>query len=122
MSTLVEENKIAFLTCIESVLIRHGVPNYNSVIDKIRSQYECEMSECVDHPDYLKAVIKEVYKNDYDAILGEISMETERLEDVDEIKAEFFQIYEELIHQPKKTESIIGMIPHCPTNFDSIFT
>ena len=120
MSTLDEENKIAFLTCIEIVLMRHGDPNYNSVIDKMRSQYECEMSECVDHPDYLKAIIKEIYKNDYDAILDEISRETEKLEDMDEIKAEFFQIYEESIHQPQKTESIIDIIPHHPTNFDML--
>jgi hypothetical protein len=91
LTSLDEENKIAFITCIEIVLMRRGNPKYNSVLAKIHAQYNCEMNECVDHPEYLKTVLKEVYQYEYDAVLDEISMETERLVDMDKFKDDFFK-------------------------------
>lgn len=91
MVSLEADNKIAFIICIEIVLMRRGNVNYNLVLAKIQAQFYCGMDDCLDHPEYLKAVLKEVYKHDYDAILDEISLETDRLADIDKIKAKFFK-------------------------------
>ena len=91
MTFLDEENKIAFITCIEVVLMRRGNANYNLVLAKIHANFGCDIDKCADHPEYLKAVLKEVYKNDYNAVLDEISVEIERLVDIDEFKVNFFK-------------------------------
>lgn len=89
--TLAEENKVAFITCIEIVLMRRGNANYNLVLAKIKANFGCDIDKCADHPEYLKTVLKEVYKNNYDTILDEISTETEMLVDIDEYKVNFFK-------------------------------
>ena len=91
MVSLDAENKIAFITCIELVLMKRGNVNYNLVLAKLHALYECEISECIDHPEYLKTVLQEVYKDDYKSVLDEISLETDRLTDMDKFKANFFK-------------------------------
>ncbi len=91
MVSLEDENKIAFITCIEIVLMRRGNTNYNLVLAKIKAQFDCGMDDCLDHPEHLKTVLKEVYKHDYNAVLDEIILETDRLTDIDKIKSDFFE-------------------------------
>jgi hypothetical protein len=71
--------------------MRRGNINYNLVLAKLQAQFYYGMDGCLDHPEYLKAVLKEVYKQDYDAILDEIILETDRLADIDKIKAKFLK-------------------------------
>ena len=91
MVSLEDENKIAFVTCIEVALMRRGNANYNLVIAKLKAQFGCGMDESIDHPEYLKDILKKVYKNDYDTVLDEINEESEKLTDIDTIKANFFK-------------------------------
>ncbi len=91
LTSIDEENKIAFMTCVELVLMKKGNVNYNLVIARLHALYNCEINECVDHPEYLKTVLKEVYKDDYNSVLDDISLETDRLEDMDKFKANFFK-------------------------------
>ena len=91
LTSIDEENKIAFITCIEVVLMRRGNANYNSVLAKLKSKHGYEMNDILDHLDYLKIILKEVYKHEYNTVLDEISLETDRLEDMDEFKADFFK-------------------------------
>lgn len=92
MFFLNEENKIAVVTCTEVVLMRGGNANYNLVLAKLRSIYNCEIGECIDRPEYLRTVLKEVYKDDYNSVLDKIRLETDRLTDMDEFKDKFFKI------------------------------
>ena len=91
LTSIEEENKIAFITCVEVVLMRRGNVDYNLVLARIHAHYGCGIEECADHPEYLKTVLKEVYKGDYNSVLDEISLETDRLEDMDKFKADFFK-------------------------------
>lgn len=92
MVSIEQENKIAFATCIEIVLMRRGNANYNSVLAKLQSLSKSWIFECVDHPEYLKTVLKEVYVNDYYVIIEEIREESDRLEDIDKLKSDFFKV------------------------------
>lgn len=91
MFSLNEENKMTVTTCIEVVLIRSGNANYDAVLAKLRSLYNCEISECVDHPEYLRTVLNEVYKNNYNSIVEEMSLQTHRLTNMDEYKNTFYK-------------------------------
>src|ERR1700682_5441746 len=92
MSYLEEENKVAFMSCVEIVLMRRGNANYNLVMSKLHSRHNCGIFECVDHPENLRAVLKEVYGENYGSLLNDIELELERLVDIDKFKDEFFKI------------------------------
>lgn len=91
MVSLEEENRLAFISCVEVVLMRRGNANYNLVLAKLQSHYNHWILECIDHPEYLRNVLKEVYVNDYYTVIEEIRLESDRLEDVDKLKSDFFK-------------------------------
>lgn len=86
-----EDDKIAFVTCIEVVLMKKGDVNHKLVLAKLNARYYCGIEKCLDHPEYLKDVMKEVYGNSYDQILDAIRLEVDKLEHVDEFKEYFFK-------------------------------
>ena len=91
MVSIEEENKIAFATCIEIVLMRTGNTNYNLILAKLQSVYNSWILDCVDNPEYLRAVLKDVFVNNYYIVVEEIRLESDRLTDIDEIKSGFFK-------------------------------
>jgi hypothetical protein len=86
------EAKIAFAICISVVLMRFGNTNYNLVQAKIQSNYNGGIYECLDHPEYLRKVLKEVYEEKYNSILEHIRFESDHLVDIADFKADFFRI------------------------------
>ena len=70
-----EPNALALISCIEVVLMRRGNVNYNLVLAKLNSLYDCTIRDCYDHPEYLKAILVEVYKGDYNSVVKEIRLE-----------------------------------------------
>ena len=92
MSYLEEENKIAFMSCVEIILMRRGNTDYNLVISRLHSIYNCDISECIEHPEKLRNVMKEIYKENYNSILEDIEMELERWVDINKFKIEFFKV------------------------------
>ena len=91
MVSIDEDNKTAFTVCIEVVLMKRGDAHYNLILAKLMARYDCGIHECVDCPEYLKAVMKDVYQDKYDDVLDALSLESEKLEDIDEFKDEFFK-------------------------------
>jgi len=92
MESSERENKIAFAICIGVALMRHGNTNYNLVQAKLQSYYNGGIYECLDHPEYLRKVLKEVYREEYKSVLDHIRLESDHLVDIAEFKAEFFRI------------------------------
>lgn len=92
MSYLEEENKIAFMSCVEIVLMRHGNANYNLAISKLHSVYNRSIFECINHLEDLRVVLKEIYKENYNSILHDVEIELEKLVDINKFKIEFFTI------------------------------
>jgi hypothetical protein len=86
MSSRTEQHKLALLSCIELVLMRRGNTNYNLVVAKLDSLYNCTIRDCYEHPDYLVAVLKEVYDGDYNNIIDEIKVQLDGLTNVGEIR------------------------------------
>lgn len=92
MDSQERENKIAFMTCVEVVLMRRGNANYNLVLAKLQSYHNFWIFECIDHPEHLRDILKEVYLNEYYSVVDEIRMESERLDDMNEIKEDFLKV------------------------------
>ena len=55
--------------------MRRGNVNYNLVLAKLNSLYDCKIIDCYDHPEYLKTVLREVYKEDCNSVIMEIRLE-----------------------------------------------
>lgn len=92
MFYLNEEQRIAFTSCIEVVLMRSGNIYYHSVLAKLEAYYNCRGLQLLENIENLRDVLKEVYGKQYDSILDNIRVETDQLEDLEEFKARFFKI------------------------------
>jgi hypothetical protein len=75
-------NKSLVVLSVEVVLMRKGGPQYHLVLARLERDYGCKIFDCFEHPDYLKAVLQDVYGPDYQTIvdslvdeLGEIASE-----------------------------------------------
>jgi len=66
----------AFLAfCIEIVLLRMGMPQYEKVVSKLEKDYKTYIPECDKNPEALKRVLQDVFGDAYDDILNEIKEE-----------------------------------------------
>ncbi len=77
-------NKSMVVLSVEVVLMRKGGPQYHLTLARLERDYGCKIFDCFEHPDYLKAVLKDVYGSDYatmvdnlEAELGELVSEKE---------------------------------------------
>ena len=92
MRSLNEEERIAFTSCIEVVLMRSGNTYYHAVLAKLEAYYNCRGLQLLQNIEHLRDVLKEVYGKQYDDILDNINSETDQLEDLEEFKARFSKI------------------------------
>src|SRR5579872_5812244 len=88
-----EPYKLALISYVELVLMRRGNANYHLVMAKLGSLYGCKISDCYEHPEYLKTVLKDVYKEEYAAVVSQIKSYLGELANVKEI-IDFFKIME----------------------------
>ena len=89
-----EEDKIAFMTCVELVLMKRGDTKHNLVMARLKSLYDSDIVDCFEHPEYLRTVLREVFKDEYSSILNDIKLELEKLVDIEELKIKFFKVME----------------------------
>ena len=88
-----EQHKVALISCLEVVLMSRGNTKYNLLLAKLDSLYGSTIRDCYDHPEYLRTILKEVYAEDYNSILGEIKMQLDELVHEKDL-ADFFKIME----------------------------
>jgi hypothetical protein len=76
------------------VIMRRSGAKYHLIETKLNALYDCKVWDCYEHPVYLKTVLKEVYKEDYNSVIEEIKLELSELVDMDEQKAHIFKVME----------------------------
>jgi len=93
MFFLAGRNRTAVVACIEVALMRRGSANYNLVLAKLQSLYDCDIEDCINNLEYLQMVLKEVYTQDYHSVLADIAVELETLEtlEITDFKSEFYK-------------------------------
>ena len=88
-----EQHKIALISCLEVVLMRKSNTKYNMLVAKLNSLYDCSIKDCCENPEYLKTILKEVYKEDYNSIIEEIKLQLDELVKEKDM-SDFFKIME----------------------------
>jgi len=93
MNSHEEQHEIALLSCIELVLMQRGNVKYNLIVAKLNSLYDITIRDCYKHPEYLRTVLKEVSKEDYNPIIDDIKMHLGDLA-IEKDLVNFFKIME----------------------------
>lgn len=88
-----EQHKIALISSLELVLMSMGNTKYILTVCKLDTLYGITIRECYEHPEYLKSILKEVYKEDYDHIISEVKVHLDELVNSEDL-ANFFKIME----------------------------
>lgn len=65
-------NKALLSLCVELVLLKMGVPEYEKVVDKLEKEYNTTIPDCSKNPEHLKAVLQDVFGDAYSDIIREI--------------------------------------------------
>lgn len=58
--------------CIEIVLLRMGVPEYEKVVSKLKKDYNCSITDCHQNPEFLKRALQDIFGNAHKAIIEDI--------------------------------------------------
>jgi hypothetical protein len=59
---------------IENALRKIGDPTYEMIIRKLYEDYHCYLPDCYEYPEYLNKVLKELFGNNYKAIVRTIKI------------------------------------------------
>jgi hypothetical protein len=60
---------------IEETLLDMGKPVYDNVAKSLYEKYHCNLPDCFKKPEYLKAVLKDLYEESYDEIIHSIKQD-----------------------------------------------
>jgi hypothetical protein len=60
---------------IEVVLMRNGGPEFQLVLTKLKNKFDLEFRDCYEKPECLRKILKDVYLDDFEAVVEEIIWE-----------------------------------------------
>jgi len=58
---IMNDNKKLFTAAVEDALNDMGGPTLDIVNTNLIQKYKCELSDCLENPDYLKNVLREIF-------------------------------------------------------------
>lgn len=73
MNNADEIEKLLVMVTIEKVLLEKGLSDLEKVELELNSKHNCRLYDCIECPDALKAVLCELYGDDYDEISNAIN-------------------------------------------------
>lgn len=74
MRTFFEQmHQTALVSCVEVILMQISNTKYHLTVAKLRA-YDTTIEDSYDRAEYLKAVLKEVYGNNYSHMINDIKM------------------------------------------------
>jgi len=62
---------------LEKTLFEIGSGTYYKVVDELKKRYHCYLTDCYEHPEYLNAILKDLYGNSYRKIVKSINEQLE---------------------------------------------
>ena len=57
---------------VEKALLEIGKFELDSVVCRLKENYHCEISDCLDHPEYLKQILCELFGNSHEVVIKSI--------------------------------------------------
>jgi len=66
-------NKTLIELAVEKTLLKIGSPELELVRARLKEDYNCRISDCLEHPEYLKAVLSDLFGNCHYDIVDSIN-------------------------------------------------
>ncbi|MDE1725472.1 MAG: hypothetical protein KGH76_06215 [Thaumarchaeota archaeon] len=60
---------------IEKALLDISLPVYESIISSLKNKYDCSLSDCYEHPQYLKRVLTDYFGSACNVVIDKINSE-----------------------------------------------
>ena len=76
---------------IEKALLDVGKSTYDKVLEILNTEYNCYLSECYEHPEYLANVLKKLFGNAHLTLVKSINDELEQFTDREPVER-FLQV------------------------------
>ncbi|HSB50403.1 MAG TPA: hypothetical protein VLC72_03625 [Nitrosopumilaceae archaeon] len=57
---------------VEYALLQMGTPELEKVETRLANDYNCKIGDCLEHPEYLKSILCDLFGNSYQDILDSI--------------------------------------------------
>jgi hypothetical protein len=69
---LLSDNKALFAMAVEDALNEMGAPTLAMITTKLIQEYKCSIPDCLEHPEYLKKVLSDVFGYAAPAVVAKI--------------------------------------------------
>ncbi|HET6457597.1 MAG TPA: hypothetical protein VFG24_01815 [Nitrosopumilaceae archaeon] len=69
--------KALTILAIEKTLLDFGKPMYEKVIEMLKKEYNCYLTDCYEHPEYLSAILKKLFGNSHVVLVASIKKQLE---------------------------------------------
>ena len=63
---------------VEKALLKMGDPELEKVVSKLQEDHNCEIVDCLEHPEFLKSTLCDLFSNSYEHILATIRKTLEK--------------------------------------------
>lgn len=78
---------------VEHALLKMGTPELELVQSRLKKEYNCEISDSLKHPEYLKKILNDLFGNAYEDILKTIRIRLKKTS-MDKPMVQFLTIME----------------------------
>ena len=65
-------NKTLITLDVENALLKMGLPELELVTIRLKQDHQCEISDCMKYPEYLREILLDLFGNSYSDILQSI--------------------------------------------------
>ena len=65
-------NKTLITLAVENTLLKMGLPELELVTIRLKQDHQCEISDCMKYPEYLRETLLDLFGNSYSDILQSI--------------------------------------------------
>ena len=65
-------NKTLITPAVENALLKMGLPELELVTIRLKQDHQCEISDCMKYPEYLRETLLDLFGNSYSDILQSI--------------------------------------------------
>lgn len=93
MNSFGEQHRSALMSCFEVVIMRRNDNNYHLVQAKLNTLCNRNLIDCYEYPKYLRDVLREVFKENYNSIINEVKLELGELVEEKDV-SDFLKIME----------------------------
>jgi len=78
--------KTQITEAIEKTLLEIGQLMLDKVSERLEKDYNCQLSGCLDNPEYLKLVLEDYFGDAYDVILDSLKDKLEKIESKTQVR------------------------------------